>query len=32
MSIDLYKNNYISGYEVWVHHDENLTHHNVSKV
>jgi hypothetical protein len=32
MSIDLYKNDYMHGYEMWVHHGENPPAHNVSEV
>jgi hypothetical protein len=32
MLIDLCKNGYITGYEVWVHHNEELPRQNVLKV
>jgi hypothetical protein len=32
MSIDLYKNDFMPAYEVWVHHGEELISQNVSQV
>lgn len=32
MSLDLCKNDFTPGYEVWVHHCEELPHQNVSEI